>query len=107
MFFLNVTGTAEGRRTDALSGKEALLRRVQVSEVQAQMDVGQQLGEHGPGMHKVSHQRLSSQAGESGDGRYILRTVIPVSRLNQLLLVLNPLRKFLVIQLKEITSHFF
>jgi len=29
------------------------------------MDVGQQLGEHGPGVHQVSHQRFSPQTGGS------------------------------------------
>lgn len=43
-----------------------MFRRVQMSQVQAQMDVGQQLGQYGPGVHQVSHKRVSSQAGEQG-----------------------------------------
>src|SRR5690349_518814 len=56
-------GTSIRRRGHALPRQEALLRRVQVSEVQAQVDVGQQLGQHGTGMHQVPHQRLPTQTG--------------------------------------------
>jgi len=40
-----------------------------MSQVQAQMDVGQQLGQYGPGMYQVSHKRVSSQTGERGEVR--------------------------------------
>lgn len=62
-------GTTEGRGPDAVSGQEAVLRRIQVSQVQTQMDVGQQLGQYGTGVHQMSHKRVSSQAGERGGVR--------------------------------------
>lgn len=37
-------GATERRGSDAVSGQEAVFRRIQVSEMQAQVDVGQQLG---------------------------------------------------------------
>lgn len=37
-------GATEGRGPDAVSRKETVLWRIQVSEMQAQMDVRQQLG---------------------------------------------------------------
>jgi len=47
--------------------------------MQAQMDVGQQLGQYGPGVHQVSHKRVSSQAGERGVFRPLW--VLPVINL--------------------------
>lgn len=44
-----------------------------MSQVQAQVDVGQQLGQYGPGVHQVSHKRVSPQAGERRNrGRNLL-----------------------------------
>lgn len=34
------------------------------------MDVGQQLVQYGPGVHQVSHKRVSSQAGERRGGAF-------------------------------------
>jgi len=33
-------------------------------EMQTKVDVGQQLGKHGSGVHQMPHQRLSSETGE-------------------------------------------
>ena len=38
------TGTTKGRRSYAVPGKEALLRRVQVPDVQTKVDEREQLG---------------------------------------------------------------
>lgn len=62
--FAIFAGATEGRGPDAVPRQETLLRRVQVSQVQAQVDVGQQLGQYGSGVHQMPHKRLSSQAGE-------------------------------------------
>ena len=41
-----------------------MLRRVQVSKVQEEVDVWKQLGQHGTGMYQVPHQRLPTQTGK-------------------------------------------
>lgn len=74
------TGTAEGRGLDAVPGQEAVLWRIQVSQVQAQMDVGQQLGQYGPGVHQVSHKCVSSQAGEREGVSRPLRVLRAINR---------------------------
>ena len=50
---------------DSVPGQEALFRRVPMSALQAQVDVGQQLVERRPGMYQVPRQRLSTQAGRT------------------------------------------
>ena len=56
-------GAPKGRGSDAIPRQEAMFRRVQVPKVQAEVDVGKQLGQHGPGMHQMSHQCLPPQTG--------------------------------------------
>lgn len=85
-------GATEGRGPDAVSGQEAVLWRIQVSQVQAQMDVGQQLGQYGPGVHQVSHKRVSSQAGERG-GVFRQLRVLPVINLDIKLVEILPSAK--------------
>lgn len=63
---MSIPGTSERRGSDAVSREETMLRRVQVSQMQAQVDVREQLGQYGSRMHQMSHKRLSSQTGESG-----------------------------------------
>lgn len=62
--YVRITGEAEGRGSDAVPRKQAMLRGIQMSQVQTQMDVGQQLGEYGPRMQQMSRKRLSAQAGD-------------------------------------------
>lgn len=57
-------GTPQRRGSDPLPGQKALLRRIQVSQVQEKMDEWELLGQHGTGVHQVPHQRVPTQAGE-------------------------------------------
>lgn len=57
-------GATEGWRTDSLPRQEEVLRRVQMSQMQAEVDERKQLGQHGTGVHQVPHQRVSTQAGK-------------------------------------------
>ena len=61
-------GTPQRRGSDPVPGQKALLRRVQVSQVQEKMDERELLGQYGAGVHQVSHQRVPTQAGEPGEG---------------------------------------
>lgn len=63
------TGPSKRGRQNSLPGTQALLRRVQVPQMQKEMDVGQFVVKHGPGMHKMSHQRVSAQAEAIGKAR--------------------------------------
>ena len=60
-----MAGASQGRRHDAVPGQEALLRRVQVQQVQEKVDVGKQLGQHGADVQKVPPLRLPTQTGET------------------------------------------
>ena len=64
MFASCPLGTPQRRGSDPVPGQKALLRRVQVSQVQEKMDERQLLGQHGAGVHQVPHQRVPAQAGE-------------------------------------------
>jgi len=52
-------GETARRRSDSLSGNEALFRRVQVSEVQEKVEVWQQLGKRRSGLYQVQDRGLS------------------------------------------------
>jgi len=65
-FFCGSPGAAQGGGPDAVPGQEEVLRRVQVSQVQEEVDERELLGQHGAGVHQVPHQRLPSQAGDRG-----------------------------------------
>ena len=63
-FRLFSAGTTERRGIDSVSRQEEMFRGVQVSQVQTKVDERKQLGQHGTGMHQVSHQRLPTQTGK-------------------------------------------
>lgn len=57
------TGQTQRRRTHTLPGQKKMLRRIQVSQVQKEVDERQFLGQHGTRMYQMPHQRLSTQTG--------------------------------------------
>uniref|UniRef100_A0A8D2FCG9 Zinc finger CCHC-type containing 24 n=1 Tax=Theropithecus gelada TaxID=9565 RepID=A0A8D2FCG9_THEGE len=63
-------GTPQRRGPDSIPGQKALLRRVQVSQVQEKMDERELLGQHGAGVHQVPHQRVPAQAETPREARW-------------------------------------
>lgn len=60
-------GSAEGGRINPLPGKEEVFWGIQVPKVQEEVDVWEQLGQHGAAMHQVPYQCLSPQAETFGE----------------------------------------
>lgn len=63
------TGETKGRGKNSVPGPETLLRRIQMPEMQAKVDVGQFVVEYGPGVHQVPYQRLPAQTAAAGEAR--------------------------------------
>lgn len=62
-FCYSIPGSAQRWRTDTLSRKEEVLWRVQVSQMQKEVDEWKLLGQYGTGVYQVSYQRVPSQTG--------------------------------------------
>lgn len=64
--YLITLGATQGWRVDSLPGKETMLRRIQMPNMQTKVDEREQLGKHGTNVCKMSHQRLPTQAETAG-----------------------------------------